>query len=75
MKLPHLCWDRDWQADGIFACYQCRRCGARRTRRITLRSTGPVQAGWPAPVDRHGMPVMDTGWQKTVTYGADLARE
>lgn len=61
--LPHFHRDPDWRSTGIHAYYLCK-CGARRVRMVSLTMDGPVERGWPRLVDRHGMPVADTGWVK-----------
>ena len=61
----HIHWDRDWVAKGGFALYECR-CGARRTMRLNRNYWGPVPPGWPPLLDRHHMPVADSGWWRTM---------
>jgi hypothetical protein len=55
--------DDDWQARGAWRYDECS-CGARRVRRLYSNFMSPVEGDWPRPVDRHGMPVHDTGWQR-----------
>lgn len=59
----HIHRDPDWQDTGIFRLYECR-CGAKRVRRVSLRMYGPIPAGWPSLLDRHGRSVEDSGWVK-----------
>lgn len=60
----HVHWDRHWQLDGVWRCYQCR-CGARRLVLAYANQYGPVPPGWPHPLNRHLQPVDDTGWVQT----------
>jgi hypothetical protein len=62
VNFPHIHYDPNWTVEGVNAYAQCR-CGARRTRRAFTNLAGPTKRGWPALVNRHGMPVPDSGWQ------------
>jgi hypothetical protein len=71
VKLPHLIHhDPDWQVIGANQYHQCR-CGARRVRNAYANRAGPVAAGWPPLLSRHGYPLHDTGWAKPPPSGWD----
>lgn len=60
---PHVHRDPDHQLHGANVYYRCRRCGAVRVQQAYRNLLGPVEPGWPRLEDRHGFPVVDTGWQ------------
>lgn len=66
----HIHRDPNWVRRGANAYYECR-CGRRRVREVLINVASPVDPGWPALYNRHGMPVIDTGWVDVEGDGDD----
>ena len=59
----HFHSDPNWEIRGVHRYDECS-CGARRVRRAYRNMNGPVADGWPDLVNRHGQPLMDSGWHE-----------